>query len=81
MAVQMGEIVKRYDTQYELRNPDIKAIFGVSNSKASMIKKEVIKEQLAQGVPQVDEKAVNFDFLLQYYGIDIKKLKERVKKK
>lgn len=72
--------IRIYYSRIELFNPDIKELFGCSDSKACSLKKAA-KEYAAQiGAPSINASGVYTKTAYEAWGLDIDDLETRYKK-
>ena len=66
-----------YYEKDELDNKDICELFGgLSESKAISMKKEVLKEMAARGIPRFRKHTVNTDVAYELWGINVERLEK-----
>ena len=73
--------IRIYYERIELRNADIKEIFGSLGSKTICRLKQVAKDKMKENdIPSWDAKAVNTESAYEAWGLDIADLGKRLNK-
>ena len=73
--------IRIYYERIELRNADIKEIFGSLGSKTICRLKQVAKDKMKENdIPSWDAKAVNTESAYEAWGLDIADLEKRLNK-
>lgn len=72
--------VLMYYEKPELTTPDVKELFGIKDTHAAKLKKQVKEEMAKQGVKSWLPHSVNTRIAYEVWGIDIEDYEERLKK-
>ena len=79
--VDLREAIRIYYTKRELRNADIRALFGeIGTARLSKLKDLARDAMRESNVPTLDDMAVNTDCAFQVWGIDITTLEKNFSK-
>lgn len=79
--VDIREAIRIYYTKRELRNADIKTLFGeIGTARLSKLKDLARDAMREQDVPTLDDMAVNTDCAFQAWGISITELEKNYAK-
>lgn len=80
MRVNMEKCLKVYYQNQEIGNADIREMFNVSGSKASLMKTEVMKKQAEKGIRFFNSCLINTDFAFEYWGLNVADMERRITK-
>jgi hypothetical protein len=79
--VDLREAIRIYYTKRELRNADIRTLFGeIGTARLSKLKDLARDAMRESNVPTLDDMAVNTDCAFQAWGIDITTLEKNFSK-
>ncbi len=76
----IGNAILIYYSRIELFNPDIKELFGCSNSKACDLKKKAKAYAVENGYPAINASGVYTKAAYEAWGLDINDLETRFRK-
>ena len=75
--VNIRDAIKLYYTKRELRNADIKTLFGEIGAARVVKLKDLVRDVMRErDVPTLDDMAVNTDCAFQAWGISITELEK-----
>ena len=74
------DCLRIYYSCTEIGNPEIKRLFGVSDSKAWELKRPVKRAQVEKGILVIDKSCVNTQLAFDVWGIDVNDIERRIKK-
>ena len=81
VLTNIAEAIEMYYGKPELRNADIKKLFGVTgDATVARLKKPVLDEMQRRDVPRWSAYGVNTEVAFDVWGFDIKDLERRHKK-
>ena len=79
--VSVGNALKLYYTKRELRNADLKLLFGAIGSARIVKLKELARDAMRdKDVPTLDNQAVNTNCAYEAWGIDVNELEKNYSK-
>ena len=79
--VSISDALKLYYTKRELRNTDLKILFGAIGSARIVKLKDLARDAMREkDVPTLDNQAVNTDCAFEAWGIDITTLEKNYAK-
>ncbi len=80
LRANMEKCLRVFYENQEIGNADIREMFNVSNSKASLMKTEVMKKQAERGIRFFNPRLINTDFAFEYWGLNVADMERRITK-